>query len=141
MPPAHNRPIDSFDRLNCVRRTAPRGRCGAQLVRALLCAFLAQNAMAMATSSGAATATFSRIQIGGNTAIPATTLDTLAAEDQGRAITDEELQTLRKRIDEAYARAGFRTSRAMLSKRAAQGPSLSCAVISPLPAAAPVAAA
>lgn len=114
MPPAHHRPIDSFDRLNCVRRTAPRGRCGAQLVRALLCAFLAQNAMAMATSSGAATATFSRIQIGGNTAIPSTTLDTLAAEYQGRAITDEELQTLRKRIDEAYARAGFRTSRAVI---------------------------
>ena len=60
------------------------------------------------------TATFARVTFSGNSAIAAATLDAIGADYAGRAITDEDLQTLRKRIDDAYAAAGFRTSRAVI---------------------------
>ena len=61
-----------------------------------------------------ATATFARVMFSGNSAIASSTLDAIGADYAGRAITDEDLQTLRKRIDDAYAAAGFRTSRAVV---------------------------
>lgn len=62
----------------------------------------------------AATATFARIVISGNTAITSSMLDAIAVDYVGRAISDDDLQALRKRIDEVYAGAGFRTSRATI---------------------------
>ena len=47
------------------------------------------------------TATFARVMFSGNSAIAASTLDAIGADYAGRAITDEDLQTLRKRIDDA----------------------------------------
>ena len=60
------------------------------------------------------TATFARVTITGNSAVASSTLDAIGVEYAGRAITDDDLQNLRKRIDDVYAAAGFRTSRAVV---------------------------
>lgn len=81
----------------------------------LLLALLFSSAVAaQAEPPATVTATFGRVMISGNTAIPSAALDAIAADYTGRAITDEDLQTLRKRIDDAYASAGFRTSHAVI---------------------------
>jgi hemolysin activation/secretion protein len=71
-------------------------------------------AQAEPANGGGATATFSRIVISGNTAVPSSVLDAIAVDYVGRAINDDDLQALRRRIDEVYAGAGFRTSRASI---------------------------
>ncbi|MBK8957002.1 MAG: ShlB/FhaC/HecB family hemolysin secretion/activation protein [Proteobacteria bacterium] len=71
-------------------------------------------AQAEPANGGAATATFARIVISGNTAVPSSALDAIAVDYVGRAINDDDLQALRRRIDEIYAGAGFRTSRASI---------------------------
>lgn len=86
----------------------------AKLVGMLLAAVISSAVFAQAGSVPAATATFSRIVISGNTVIPSAALDAIAVDYTGRAITDDDLQTLRRRIDEAYGSAGFRTSRAVI---------------------------
>lgn len=50
----------------------------------------------------------------GNTAVPTSRLDEIAAAFEGRAITDLELQELRARLTRAYADAGYVTSRAVI---------------------------
>jgi len=69
-------------------------------------------AVGAAAAEPPVTATFARVTISGNNAITSSSLDAIAVEYAGRAITDEDLQTLRKRLDDVYAAAGFRTSRA-----------------------------
>lgn len=66
------------------------------------------------SAQSAARATFGRIVVSGNTVVPSATLDAIAVEYLGRAISDDDLQALRKRIDEVYGSAGFRTSRAVI---------------------------
>ena len=69
-------------------------------------------AVGTAAAEPPVTATFARVSISGNNAITSSLLDAIAVEYAGRAITDEDLQTLLKRLDDVYAAAGFRTSRA-----------------------------
>ncbi|MCC7413567.1 MAG: ShlB/FhaC/HecB family hemolysin secretion/activation protein [Gammaproteobacteria bacterium] len=50
----------------------------------------------------------------GNTVVPSATLEAIAAQYAGREITDTELQTLRTRLTQVYAAAGYVTSRATI---------------------------
>ena len=84
------------------------------LVRVLIALALLQSWVAVSAADTPVTATFARVTITGNNAFPSSTLDAVAVEFAGRAITDEDLQTLRKRLDDIYAAAGFRTSRAVV---------------------------
>lgn len=86
------------------------------LLGLLLAAVTSATAFAQVDPNNGATptASFARIVISGNTAVPSATLDAIAVDYVGRAISDEDLQALRKRIDEVYAGAGFRTSRATI---------------------------
>lgn len=86
----------------------------AMLVGMLLAAVVPSAVCARTEPVATASATFSRIVISGNTAIASSLLDAIAVDYTGRAITDEDLQTLRRRIDEVYGSAGFRTSRAII---------------------------
>ena len=82
------------------------------LVRSLIALVLLLSCVAVSATDAPVTATFGRVTITGNNAITSGALDAIAVEYAGRAITDEDLQTLRKRLDDVYAAKGFRTSRA-----------------------------
>ena len=84
------------------------------MFRSLVVLALLLTALAATAADAPITATFARVAISGNNAIASSTLDAIAVEYAGRAITDEDLQTLRKRLDDVYAAAGFRTSRAVV---------------------------
>jgi len=84
------------------------------LVGLLLALVMSPAVLAQAEPAASATATFGRIVINGNTVIPSSALDAIAADYAGHPISDEDLQNLRKRIDDVYASAGFRTSRAVI---------------------------
>lgn len=113
-------------------RPAPRT---ARLARAVALTLLLTTSSAWAGSGAVAreasvpTATFSHISFSGNTALSTASLDVIASEFVNRAITDDELQALRRRIDEAYAEAGFRTSRATIPNQDLHGGELRIEVI------------